>query len=117
MITNGLKCTNNLYQSNNNFPRKYQQKSVLGIFLDVTLFSNMINRKVFWCFQGVEEGGTGNKWVNLNYVLSIFKASYYGRGKASYLGPQLQSKCLVKRPMGLCLNYEDVLLRQFETKS
>ena len=23
------------------------------------------NRKVFWCFQGVEKGHIGNKWVNL----------------------------------------------------
>ena len=24
------------------------------------------NLTVFWCFQGVEKGGTGNKWVNNN---------------------------------------------------
>ena len=23
------------------------------------------NRKVFWCFQGVEQGWIGNRWVNL----------------------------------------------------
>ena len=30
------------------------------------------NRKVFWCFQGVEKGCTGNKWVNLKNCRKIY---------------------------------------------
>ena len=38
-----------------------------------TLFHNPLktseNRKVFWCFQGVEKGCIGNKWVKYTYFL------------------------------------------------
>ena len=29
------------------------------------------NRKVFWCFQGVEKGSIGNKWVKVEAVAII----------------------------------------------
>ena len=30
------------------------------------------NLTAFWCFQGVEKGGAGNKWVNGKYLLLKF---------------------------------------------
>ena len=36
------------------------------------------NRKVFWCFQGVEKGCIGNEWVNrkLYYLCCIWTGKF-----------------------------------------
>ena len=34
------------------------------------------NLKVFWCFQGVEKGYIGNKWVNLTRITSLTSIFY-----------------------------------------
>ena len=34
------------------------------------------NRKVLWCFQGVQKGYIGNKWVNRKKERTIIKVSY-----------------------------------------
>ena len=35
------------------------------------------NLTVFWCFQGVEKGCTGKKWVKIGYTLHPSKNSFF----------------------------------------
>ena len=57
------------------------------------------NRKVFWCFQGIEKGCIGNKWVNERHSKGKFVCYFYSRFPLANLAsiiPELLSHFLLK---------------------
>ena len=56
-------------------PKKYQAGYINPFVANepfLYLLKTLENLNIFWCFQGVEKGFTGNKWVNLFQTMLHF---------------------------------------------
>ena len=66
------------------YPKYPPSKSIFNPFFPNAPFFDPLktseNRKVFWCFQAVEKGCIGNKWVNMlqtEWSFLLKQSSYF----------------------------------------